>query len=524
MIYFKKQRHDSTQRNVMTGNPHVLIIIPPETFRRPIPQLGVLYLAGALKRKGIPCRLLDCKVADIDFDGIHRYKIVERSLLHPIQWNVIREKIIDYHPDIIGITALTPQIKNGAKIAQMVKEEFKDVPVLVGGVHASALPRETLEEFPSFDVLFRGEAEQTLCDFVELWRDESSEWKNLPGIFYRENGDIKESAGFPRLEDMDSLPFPARDMAPMSEYQSYLNASKYLGDAYAAGSMMTSRGCPSRCTFCTSPGIRGRQFRAQSPARVLDEMSYVMKHYGVKVFLFWDDIFTVDRQRVHEICDHIISQNWNIAFTCFSKVGQIDVPLMEKMKRAGCTYINYGIETGSDSVMRSIKKGITLESTVRVIRQTVEAGIKPSAGFILGHPADTHETIQETIRYTTQLARTGLEHIGFWIATPYPGTEMFEKERGKIRSFDWDAYTHIGLNANENPPVYLPEGLTAAHLLRYQKKAYRAFNRTLLLKKLLRGNVKPFMKALFQKTRGILKRGAQRMIKLPDAGATFPQA
>lgn len=483
-------------------NPRVLLIIPPEKLRNPTPQLGSLYVAAALKQRNILCRVLDCRVEDIDFSNLRKYKLTNRAITYPIQWNVLKEKIKQFQPEIVGITAQTPQIKNGAKIAGIVKGCCRDVTVLVGGVHASTLPRKTLEEFPEFDILFKGEVDNTIADFVEMWSSGNNQWKTLPGVVYREKGMVIESPIFPKVEDMDSLPSPARELAPMMQYQKFLEFSKFLGkNVHAAGIMMTSRGCPSHCTFCTSPNIRGRIFRAQSPKRVIEEMEFSKRNYGVSFFLFWDDIFTVDKKRVHEICDHIISHNWNISFMCFSKVGQIDVPLMQKMKKAGCTIINYGIETGSESVMRSIKKGITLENTLKTIQQTVESGITPSANFMLGHPADTPETIKETMRYITKLVHVGLENIGINITNPYPGTKMFEDEYANINTFDWDAFAHSGYGTDiqDTVSVYAPKNMTRPQLTKMQKEAYHIFNRTLLMRKVFKGNFKYFFKAVRQK-------------------------
>lgn len=466
----------------------VLLFIPPEEYRRPFPNFGIGTIAAILRERGYAVRIVDGKVADLDPQKMLSYSYYTDNtagfLVEPIHWDFYEKLLKAWQPDVIGISAATQEIQNGAHFAALAKKELPEVLVAVGNLHAMAIPQETLREFPSFDIVFKGESELAFPDFLDAYFSPQGHWTSFPGIAYRQGETVVENRGFHTVSDLNALPLPARDLFPLPLHELFFKKTRIFGDVPPQGMLMTSRGCPSRCTFCTSPFFRGTKYRAQSPSYVLAEMERLYEQYGVRAFQFWDDIFTVDRARVKAICEGILQKRWKLTFQCYAKVNFIDFDLLSLMAKAGCQAINFGVESGSRRVLKEIHKDITLEQVVEGIKMTRRAGIEPTAGFMLGHPTDDEESVAETVHFALSLIRYGLEYAGFWIAVPYPGTPMFDLCREKLQTANWDAYNPMRLYEANPKPIYEPPGISHAQLLAWQKRGYREFRKKLFQRKI----------------------------------------
>jgi radical SAM superfamily enzyme YgiQ (UPF0313 family) len=265
------------------------------------------------------------------------------------------------------------------------------------------------------------------------------------------------------IENLDSLPIPSRELIDMKKYSAHLKTQNT-----PATTIMTSRGCPFQCIYCSKP-ITGSKLRSVSPENVIKEIEHLINNYGIKEIIFYDDSFTLDRERAIKICDLIIQKNIRIKWQCETRVNLVDEGLLKKMKQAGCATIAYGIESGSNRVLNILKKGITTEQIKTAVGMTKKAGIQTIGYFMLGIPGETEKEITQTINFAKSLS---LDFAQFAIATAYPGTELYQmaKEQNKLTN-DWSKSIYA---LGGKPTVSLSE-IDIDKLYKYAKKAYHEF-------------------------------------------------
>jgi len=399
----------------------ILLINPPqpttmETFSTlgiVAPPLGLAYLAGVLEREGYSVSILDAPALNASYRQI-------RSEMERIK------------PDVVGLTSTTATINQAVEVSKIAEEVCPDASVVIGGPHVSFTAEETLLENPSIDIVCIGEGENTLFEFVQTQED-GGNLAHVKGIAYRrKDGGVVTNSRRELIEDLDDLPFPARHLLPVDRYS-------VLGKFFPA-TIMTSRGCPFNCIFCSSSLLFGRRFRARSPKNVVGEVESVYDDFRCKYVEFLDDTFTLNSKRVNEICQELRDRNLGVQWVCSSRVDTITRELMQRMKDAGCIMIYFGVESGDQSIIEMMKKGIRIEQSVKAIRWAKEVGIKTVGSFIIGIPGETKQAIKQTIRFAKKL---NPDFAQFSIATPYPGTELYDAARKhnwlKIRG--WSEYT-----------------------------------------------------------------------------------
>jgi radical SAM superfamily enzyme YgiQ (UPF0313 family) len=226
----------------------------------------------------------------------------------------------------------------------------------------------------------------------------------------------------PLIQNLDALPFPARDLLPMDKYIPLPNQYKRKPVA----NLMALRGCPYQCTFCSANAVFGCSLRMRSAQRVYDEIKQLVDTYGIREISFWDDTLTVNKKWLHELCDLIISNHLDITWSCYARVNTVDLDLLKKMKKAGCWNIFYGIESGNQELLDRIKKGITLDQIRNAVKLTKKAGIEVRGSFMIALPGETPEMAHKTIDFAIELDP---DYAQFSITTPYPGTELFEQAK-----------------------------------------------------------------------------------------------
>ncbi len=420
-----------------------------------MPLLGLGYLAAYLRSYGVSVGIVDAM-----FDRLKFAETVER--------------IVAARPRLLGLTAMTHEIRRAARVAEAVRQHLPDVRVVVGGPHASALPERTLEEFPAFDFAVVGEGEETLwrlwlaagCASAETPAT-AEQLRKIEGLAFRDGDRVEVNARRDWMRDLDSLPPPAWDL--------YGRADVY--QVYA------SRGCPFQCIFCMR--VLGDQVRFRSPGNVVDEVERVVERYGAKRIDFSDETFTLRRSWALEICDEMERRGLHKKIEWFAngRVNSVDEELLGRMRRAGCVRVGYGIESGNQSVLNVAHKGTTLEQIERAIAATRRAGLEMEAFYILGFPGETRQTAWDTIRLAARLNTTT---AAFGIMVPYPGTQVAEMAaRGeggyRLISTNWSDFDkHLG-NAMEL------QTLSRAQLERLQAQAYLWFYlRNLRLRSLAR--------------------------------------
>ena len=379
------------------------------------PHLGLAYLAAVLEKKGVDVRVVDAKLERLDFDSAV-------------------ERILERKDDLIGFSAYTHDVTPSARLAEKIKRKHSDTLMLLGGVHVTALPEETMEKFPVFDLAAIGEAEVMFGDLVD-WFNGKKDLHNVKGIVFREDGRLIVNSEKNVPMDLDAVPFPAWHLFPKA-------------DGYH---IITARGCPYQCVFCMSP--YGRDLtRERSPKNSVKEMEMTIEAYNPKYYKFNDETFGLNRKRALDILDLIVAKGLHKVPKIASMRGNlVDPEILAKMKEAGFNFIDYGVETGDPNILRIIKKGVTLEQTRRAVKITKEAGIGVGTNFILGHPHDTLETMNRTLDYAASL---NPDLIAIGIMVPYPGTEVAEYvKRGeggyKVLSTNWEDYNKQLGNAVE---------------------------------------------------------------------------
>lgn len=414
----------------------ILLIDPPfyrfiGYYNRYFP-LGLAYLAAVLRKEGHEVLIydVDCNVnpSKMDFASLEEsYPLYLKSLddSHPI-WKEMRERINYFKPDIVGITVWTTFAASSFKIAALCKKYNKTMPVVAGGPHITIKCDEVMNICPDVDVLIRGEGEETFLELVEKLdgRDEVKVegLRKIKGISYRQNGKVTHNPDREFIQNLDTIPFPARDLL--------LNKTTYNSEDM--GLLITSRGCPYNCSYCAT-GIWQRKIRYRSIDNIVEEIKLVINAYGTNQFTIKDDSFTVNRKRVLEFCDKLIKENLDINWDCNTRVDLVDGELLKKMKAAGCNGIKVGIETGNERVLKLINKRTTLSQAREAARLFRKVGIHWTGYFMIGLPSEIKEEIYQTLNFMKELKP---DFASLSVYEPFPGTDLFKIgiEKGLVQS------------------------------------------------------------------------------------------
>ena len=411
------------------------------------PPLGLLYLAGYLKSK----------------EGSHQIKIIDAPT-EKLSYPQLREKIREFDPELTGITAMSFTLIDALKTAQIAKEINPQTKVVMGGPHIHIYGKETLK-IGNSDFMVLGEGEETFYQLIKNLGNEEK-LKTIPGlIFYDKNRNLI-STGAPRfIENLNEIPFPARDLVNNKKYFSL------LGESNLVTTMITSRGCPYKCLFCDRPHL-GKIFRARSPQNVVEEMEECEKEYGIKEFLIYDDTFTIDRQRVIDICNEIIRRKLDIIWDIRARVNTVDKEMLKLLRKAGCVRIHYGVEAGTQKILNVLRKGITLEQAEKAFQLTRQAGIQTLAYFMIGNPGETKEDILKTIEFSKKLKP---DYVHITTLMPFPATDLYylALKEGIIKSDVWLEFAQ-NPSPSFNPPLW-EENLSREELYDLIKKTYKEF-------------------------------------------------
>ena len=441
------------------NNFKVLLISPPlsdtkqagslKDIANVLPTMGIGYIAAVLERDMIPVKIID---------GIGEPMTIDEMI----------RKIEQEGPDLIGITATILTISTANKLAEEVKRKFPALPIIIGGPQLCSAPEKTISE-GSYDIGVIGEGEQATLELVRAMMRGEKTFSNIKGLIIRDKGVLTLTAPMPYIEDLDSLPFPARHLYPPLERYRPVPAS-YIKTP--VGLMISSRGCPYKCIFCDRK-VFGNKFRAHSPKYVVDEMEHVVKVHGAREIRFMDDTFTLDIKRVDKICDEILKRKLRVPWTCLTRVDTVNPGILKKMKRAGCWQVIYGIESGDQKMLDVIKKGVNVDQNERAVRISKEAGLNVRATFVFGLPGETLETIKKTVDFAK---RVNLDVVNFFTVILFPGNELYSiaKSEGKILHENYDQYTSL-IDTEETSLHYIPEGITEKDFKNAIVDAYRSY-------------------------------------------------
>jgi magnesium-protoporphyrin IX monomethyl ester (oxidative) cyclase len=417
---------------------NLTLINPPLAYSKSqvsagvVPSLGIAYLAAVALRDGHKVQVIDA-VGEAP-DEINDYRI--GFDIRGLSFDEIAHKI-PKNTDLIGISNLfTFTYPVVFDMAKTLKDK-RDAPIVLGGAHPSATPVETLRS-KNIDYVVISEGEQTLLDLLDVLDGKKKE-KELDGFAWKEGKQIKVNPKTKFIQDLDSLPFPARHLLPMETYFKKKEAHGPTEERWTP--LISSRGCPFECTFCT-PRLWQRKWRFRSAKNVVDEIEECIEDFNIHDFYFDDENMTLEKKRVFQICDEIKRRKLDITWQTPNgiRASVTDRETLAKMKEAGCKHITVAPESGSNRVLNEImKKHQTLDQVTNVVVAAHDLGIKTAAFLLIGLPGETEEDIRKTIDYSDKLARLGLDEISYSIFIPLPGSELYDKlkKEGKLNdSFD----------------------------------------------------------------------------------------
>lgn len=408
-----------------------------------MPSLGLLSLAAITRINGFNSHIVEASSLGLDYQSTI-------------------EEIFKHSPDYVGITATTLSIHNAAILAKMIKKRDDTVCTIIGGAHLTAVPEETMNLFPQFDIGVIGEGEETITKLLRA-NENNQDLIGIKGLIIRNGNNLHLTERRPFIKDLDKLPFPAWDLLP--GFPKAYRPTAFRFKQLPAASLITSRGCPMKCIFCDR-SVFGDRCRWFSAEYVVEMMKTLYQKYGVREILIEDDTFVISKTRLIAICQELLKEDLNLSWSCLARVDMVDRKILDIMRRAGCWQIGYGIESGVQKILNFIRKKTNLEQIETALKWTKEAGIETKGFFMIGHPTETVDTIKSTIKFAK---RVDLDDFSIFKFTPFPGSEIYKiaDRYGKFDD-DWEK-----MNLLET--VFIPHGLTKNELETYSKLALRKF-------------------------------------------------
>ncbi len=387
----------------------VAVIAPPYPLAEaPAPPLGVTYVAAAFESAGADVRIFDYIVSQYSADKL-------------------KAQLDEFHPHVVGSTSVTLNFPGAAGIIRTAKRHSPSLITVMGGPHVSFDDTATLVNYPEIDFIVRGEGERTIAELMAKEMNPEA-WTDIRGLTFRRDGRIVATDSQPFIEDLDTLPLPARHLLPLSRYQA-------LGYPI---SIVTSRGCPYSCIFCLGRRMGGKRIRQRAAPLVVDEIEQILA-YGIDRINVADDLFVSHSGKVKEVCEEILRRSLRFSWSAFARVNTVDRETLLLMRKAGCDSVSFGVESGNPEMLKRIGKGITLEQVREAVSLCREAGIIAHTSFIAGLPGETPETLRETEEFAASLGSLyGYHHLA-----PFPGTtvrEEVEKYDLEILTDDWTRY------------------------------------------------------------------------------------
>ncbi len=457
----------------------VLLINPPwildqkdQDFFRVTQPEGLGYISAVLKQGSHAVKLVDAAAS-----GWYKKRTLpDGRIYYGLSHNEIASIIRKFKPKLVGISIISSLLKNnGYSLAKYIKNKFPSTKIVIGGPHPSVTVKESLNN--SFiDFVVFGEGEITTLDLVNQLSRQKPRFKGINGLAYKSKGKIFINPIRDFIKDLDSLPFPDRSQYPMHDY---FKASQKLLSSFALstynkrwGTVISSRGCPYNCIFCSIHLTMGKIWRSRSAENVMAEVEQLVNKYRIQKIAFLDDNMTFDIERVHRICDLILERKLKFRWSTPNgiRADRLDETLLLKMKKAGCVRIAVAPESGSQKVVyHLIGKALDLKKVVEIVKICKRIGLKVDCFFVMGLPGETKRNLRQTINFASHLKRLGASGFNLAIATPFIGTRLHKvfTDKGFLKP-DFDEFTMF-----RNESFIETDTLKAADLIRYKNIAAR---------------------------------------------------
>ena len=412
---------------------------PPNAHSHPpfIP-LGLAYLGAVAEKAGHQVTVIDCQGERLNYDSF-------------------RQRIAGVPSDVIGVTSTTLLYNSAKTIMETARVVHPNAVTMIGGSHVSFWDENALNETKALDLIVRKEGENTFLELLQRIEAQKN-YSDVLGTTVRTKDGIVRNQDRPFLHDLDSLPSPAYHLLPLDSYHR-------MGKTIFP--IVTSRGCVQWCDFCSTVRMFGRGYRVRSPKKVVDDMEALHNKYGESQFTFYDDAFTINRNHTLEMCADMKARGLDVEWDCETRVDAVDKELLEKMQDAGCITIWFGVESGSEKILDKMHKKINREQVRNAFKMAQKAGMMTIASAVIGFPGETEETAWETINFINSL---NPDDIGCYIATPYPGTPMYDEvvKNGWLRVTDFNKY-------DTATPTFETPDLSMDRLREIKYKAHQKF-------------------------------------------------
>ena len=421
-------------------NKDILLIYPAYTYPRKSPPLGLAYLAAYVEQTGFRSHIHDFNIYQINDDDF-------KELLLSKPWLMV------------GMSFMTNQFTEALRLSSLIKHILPDTPLVAGGPHPSSIPERTLQELPALDIIVKGEGEETLKELAEVL-SEVNDYDQIDGLYFRKNGEIFKNLERQLIADLDSLPFPAWKYLDLNKYNVFNIGEKGEAPVFA---LLSSRGCPNFCTFCDSHTIFGRKFRPRSAQNIFDEITYLNKIFGMVEFDFVDDLVTMQKKRVLDLCRLIIASRIPFRWMANARVNTVNREMLQAMKDAGCIRVDFGVETGDQRVRKLMKKNITDRQIKDAHHLAHAVGISTGSFAMVGNLGETRKSAKMTVELLKDIG----DDVMVSIACPFPGTELYTigRKKGLLNTEDWARYVTSPTYTANYKPVMRTEHLTEDEIL-----------------------------------------------------------
>jgi radical SAM superfamily enzyme YgiQ (UPF0313 family) len=404
-----------------------------------VPPTSLLMVAALLEREGVEVDLIDMEAEGLSYPAT-------------------LERIRSFSPDLLGFTVTSWSFHSVIRWINAFKADTA-IPVLAGGEHLRLYPYETMSH-EAIDFCITGEAELPLPEFISAFR-EGRPFNGIKSLGFRENGNVVIDRTIRFVEDINTLPFPARHLIKNELYENVLSRRKNFT------ALISSRGCPFNCAFCTH---NHQKYRARSSENVVDEIEFNLEKFDIRDFDIYDSTFTADEQRVIRICEEIRRRKLNVGFTVRSRVDIVSREMIDSLKSAGCHTILYGIESSNPDILKMMNKRISPELVMSTVSYTKQRGIKALGFFLFGFPGETRQTIEDTIRFSLDLP---LDYALYSILLPMPDTDIYTYYREHGLGDYWAEYT---LDLSKTDLIeFIGTGVTREETSKRALEAYRRF-------------------------------------------------